>query len=335
MNNLNKRLCDEWNLNKNINPITKRNIKINGPVYNNLEKNCSNIGNVRNSRDKKKESLNICDEWFKNPNINPETKKSIKKNGQVYKKLLKLCDEKKVKSSKKVIKKSSSSDSSKTKELCNKWKKNPTINPETGYKIKIDGPKYNYFKSLCLNKKVKTPSPIKSKTPSFHTAPKSLSKSSYNTAKSSLSQYESIISKPNSISSDKSISKLSEEELKNILDKDSKLRKSIEKKVSQLNEIKKSKSSSYKSLSSSSPSVIKKPSKSSSKSSSSIINPYFYHDDNIYNKNKKSSEEIELEKVIIEEIKKSISDDVDKKRSKDSSNMDKGFLGKLFNIFGF
>jgi len=332
MNNLNKRLCDEWNLNKSINPITKRNIKINGPVYNNLEKNCNNIGNVKNSRDKKKESLNICDEWFKNPNINPETKKSIKKNGQVYKKLFKLCDEKKVKSSEKVSKKLSSSDSSKTKQLCDQWIKNPTINPETGYKIKIDGPKYNYFKSLCLNKKVKTPSPIKSKTPL-------LSKSSYNTPLSSFSQYESIISKPNSISSNKSISKLSEEELKNIFDKDPKLKKSIEKKLSELNEIKKSKSSSYKSLSSSKSSSsfksAKQPSKSSSKSSSSIINPYFYHDDNTYNRKKKSSEEIELESVIIEEIKKSISDDVDKKRSKDSSNMDKGFLGKLFNIFGF
>ena len=183
MNNLNKKLCDEWNSNKNINPITKRNIKSNGPVYNNIEKNCNKINSGTKKQTNKGEK-NICDEWLKNPSINPETGKSIKKNGPVFKKLTKLCKEK-------INKSKSSSDmsvSSKTKKLCSEWKNNPTINPETGYKIKIDGPKYNYFKNLCLNlnKKVKS----SSSNISYHTPPKSFSSSS--------SRYHSIISNPSS-----------------------------------------------------------------------------------------------------------------------------------------
>ena len=90
MINLNKKLCDEWDLNKNINPITKRNIKKNGPVYNNIEKKCKKI--TTNDDDK-----DICKEWLNNRNINPETGKLIKKNGSVYKKLLKLCEEQEIK----------------------------------------------------------------------------------------------------------------------------------------------------------------------------------------------------------------------------------------------
>ena len=33
-------LCNEWNLNRNINPITKRKIKPEGAIYKNLLKKC-------------------------------------------------------------------------------------------------------------------------------------------------------------------------------------------------------------------------------------------------------------------------------------------------------
>ena len=34
MNNLNIKLCNEWNSNKTVNPITKRNIKVNAlPIF--------------------------------------------------------------------------------------------------------------------------------------------------------------------------------------------------------------------------------------------------------------------------------------------------------------
>jgi hypothetical protein len=36
-------LCNEWNLNRNINPITKRKIKSEGAIYKNLLKNAIKI----------------------------------------------------------------------------------------------------------------------------------------------------------------------------------------------------------------------------------------------------------------------------------------------------
>ena len=323
MNNLNKKLCDEWNLNKSVNPITKRTIKVDGPVYNKIKKNCGK--NTSDNKTKKKEketkkskgsTKDICGLWLNNPSINPETGKSIKKNGPVYKKLLKLCDEKKIKSKTS----SSSTVSSKTRKICDEWKNNPTINPETGYKIKIDGPKYNYFKSLCLlniDKKVKSASQSLSvSTPSFHTAKKISSPSKYHSREKSLNDdFYSVKS---------SLSSMNNEDLKRIFDKDKKLKQSIFNKLKKLDNIKKS---SLKSKS--------KSSSSSSSITSSIINPYFYHNDDY--KPKKSSEEISLEKEIFDEIKSSLStSSTSSQKSKDSKEkMEQGFLGKLFNIFGF
>ena len=83
---------------------------------------------------------NVCKDWKKNPLVNPETGRKIKKNGPTYKKLKKKCSEKK----------SDNKD-------CNKWNKNPLVNPETNRKIKKDGPTYKKFAKKCGSPKKASP----------------------------------------------------------------------------------------------------------------------------------------------------------------------------------
>ena len=106
------KICDEFFKYPNINPKTKRSITENGKVYKDLVKECGDpLQSKERSRDKKqskkkspspKQSQDrsrdkkvspkksspknkICDEFFKNPIINPRTKRSITENGKVYK----------------------------------------------------------------------------------------------------------------------------------------------------------------------------------------------------------------------------------------------------------
>lgn len=71
--------CKDWKLNKNINPFTKRKIKIDGPVYKKIEKICNN------------DTDNKCNDWILNKNINPLTKRKIKIGGPTYKYYENLC----------------------------------------------------------------------------------------------------------------------------------------------------------------------------------------------------------------------------------------------------
>ena len=59
--------CKHWKSNKNINPFTKRKIKIGGPVYKKIEKICT-INDNDNDNDNEKK----CNEWILNKNINPD-----------------------------------------------------------------------------------------------------------------------------------------------------------------------------------------------------------------------------------------------------------------------
>jgi hypothetical protein len=322
MNKLNKILCDEWNSNKNINPITKRTIKSDGPVYNNIEKKCNKLNGsdvkvANKKKTGKKGIINICDEWLNNPNVNPETGKSIKKNGPVYKKLLKLCEEKKTNS------KTSSSASSKTMRLCDEWKKNKTVNPETGYKIKENGPKYNYFKELCmnLNKKVKSSSSHHFQTPKsssshhFHT-PKSSSHNSFHTAKSSFSD-------------------ISNRELLELFKENEELKRTIVNKFKKLHRLSASSSSKsnpstsyYSSQHSSSP-IHSNSSNNNNSNNSPVINPIFDKNDD-----KISSEEKRVANEIIDEIKDVIDNDKIKKES-NKEIIRNGFFDRLAYIIGF
>ena len=86
-----KELCDKWLINKNINPETSRKIKENGEVYKKLEKLCSLNQKLKPKKDVKITQKELCDKWLINKNINPETSRKIKENGEVYKKLEKIC----------------------------------------------------------------------------------------------------------------------------------------------------------------------------------------------------------------------------------------------------
>ena len=111
-------------------------------------------------KNKKLTQKELCDKWLVNKTINPETSRKIKENGEVYKKLEKLCSlNQKLKKDVKITQ----------KELCDKWLVNKTINPETSRKIKENGEVYKKLEKLCS---VKTAS-LKSsslKSSSFKTA---------------------------------------------------------------------------------------------------------------------------------------------------------------------
>jgi DNA-binding transcriptional regulator YhcF (GntR family) len=85
-------------------------------------------------KNKKLTKKELCDKWLINKTINPETSRKIKENGEVYKKLSKLCS-----LNQKLTK----------KELCDKWLINKTINPETSRKIKENGEVYKKLSKLC------------------------------------------------------------------------------------------------------------------------------------------------------------------------------------------
>jgi hypothetical protein len=106
-------------------------------------------------KNKKLTQKELCDKWLINKTINPETSRKIKENGEVYKKLEKLCSlNQKLKKDVKITQ----------KELCDKWLVNKTINPETSRKIKENGEVYKKLEKLCS---VKTAS---LKSSSFKTA---------------------------------------------------------------------------------------------------------------------------------------------------------------------
>ena len=93
-------------------------------------------------KNKKLTQKEICDKWLLNKNINPETLRKIKENGEVYKKLEKKC--------------SLNQKEKPKKEICDKWLANKTINPITLRKIKENGEIYKKLEKLCsLNQKEK------------------------------------------------------------------------------------------------------------------------------------------------------------------------------------
>jgi hypothetical protein len=93
MDKLNKKLCDEWNLNKNKNPITKRTIKPDGAIYKSILNKCSKINNDK----KELNQDDLCKKWKLDKTKNPETRRIIKVNGPIYNKFLKLCGENEIK----------------------------------------------------------------------------------------------------------------------------------------------------------------------------------------------------------------------------------------------
>jgi hypothetical protein len=93
---------------------------------------------------KRDEELRLCNEWLKNPLINPETGHGIVYKGPTYKNWEDRCKKMNLKL---VIKNVEIN-----KNICGLWQQNPSINPLTGRKIKIDGPAYLKLQKKCGDK---------------------------------------------------------------------------------------------------------------------------------------------------------------------------------------
>lgn len=92
--------CKAFLKNPTYNPITGRNIKIGGPVHRKLEQWCSDASPPRRVSRKTSEVFKsfeklkqICDEWNKNRNIDPVTRKRIVPADEVYKQLVSRCSQ--------------------------------------------------------------------------------------------------------------------------------------------------------------------------------------------------------------------------------------------------
>ena len=90
--------------------------------------------------------LDLCKEWLKNKNINPETKRKIKDTSPIYKKYLKLCNDD---NNNDDNNNDDNNNDDKIKNLCKEWIKNKNINPTTKRKIKDTSPIYKNYIKLC------------------------------------------------------------------------------------------------------------------------------------------------------------------------------------------
>lgn len=75
-----------WNNNRKFNPKTGRKIKINGPVYVEIESGWNKLQENSNF------SIQECKEWLSNKLVNPKTGKSITEEGFVYETIRNKCE---------------------------------------------------------------------------------------------------------------------------------------------------------------------------------------------------------------------------------------------------
>ena len=86
-----RRLCELWLNDPLVNPETGHDIERNGPTYSRWKEKCKIIGLSNKPINKCKMTYRKCQEWKKNPEINPETGRKIKINGPLYRKIEKQC----------------------------------------------------------------------------------------------------------------------------------------------------------------------------------------------------------------------------------------------------
>jgi len=94
-------------------------------------------------------AVKICDEWRKNPLVNPETKRAIKADGPKYKELQKLCKDKTSPPKGKEQSPPKGSPNLGISDICKKWFENKGVNPRTGAGIKVGGPTYLKLEKEC------------------------------------------------------------------------------------------------------------------------------------------------------------------------------------------
>lgn len=152
MNNI---TCNIFLRNPEINPLTGRKIKKNGPVYKKLMLQCSpekRCLDVEQSYQQISHDNYFFDKFLDNPEINPFTGRKIKKNGHVYKKLMvKFSD-----------------NFSQLKIMYNLWKNNKNINPFDGKRINYQENIYKIILKKCKQfEEIYTESTIVKKSVNF------------------------------------------------------------------------------------------------------------------------------------------------------------------------
>ena len=198
--------CNKWHNNPLINPISKRPIKKDGPIYKTFQKECASILKLSVKKNTNPiYNTDNCKKWRNNPLINPISKRAIKKDGPIYKTFQKECDNIKLSPKNKVIIKSSNNDDT---ELCKKWIANKLINPKTNKPIKLNGPLYKQYLLKCSKFLQSSKSPSSSSSSSSFKKPSSSKSSSSSSSKSSSIKVfsdSSSFKKPSSSSSSSSI----------------------------------------------------------------------------------------------------------------------------------
>ncbi len=186
---MNTEKCDEWVEQRQSpsprNPRTNRAIKIGGPKYKELDKDCDefikNSGGLQpsiisNRGNPQQQPESICDEWVEQRQSpsprNPRTRRAIKKDGPKYKELDIECNEfinegqqplidlssgpqESIRSNliRSITAMPSLTPSQIDQSICDEWveeRRNPNpINPLTQKSIKKDGPKYKELDQEC------------------------------------------------------------------------------------------------------------------------------------------------------------------------------------------
>jgi serine/threonine protein kinase len=129
-------VCDQWKLDKTINPRTNRKIKPTGKVYKDLETECTQrrrVGGFTGNLDLYSPK---CLKWRNNPVVNPTTGKKIKIRGPTYQKLEKECGP--------AVPQPATAEPN-----CDEWITNPSRNPKTGRAISPRGKIYQWYQKNC------------------------------------------------------------------------------------------------------------------------------------------------------------------------------------------
>jgi serine/threonine protein kinase len=151
-------VCDQWKLNKSINPRTNRKIKPTGKVYKDLETECASKSPTRR-RAGGPRNLDPyspkCLKWRNNPTVNPTTDRKIKIGGPTYQKLEEECGPPVAAPA---PPRAPPQNDKQAEPNCDEWRANPSMNPKTGRAISPRGKIYQWYQKNCGDVGTGTPS---------------------------------------------------------------------------------------------------------------------------------------------------------------------------------
>lgn len=141
-------VCDQWKLNKLVNPRTNRTIKPTGKVYKDLEVECA--GTAGKPPPRRNQYSPKCLNWRNKPDVNPTTGRKIKIGGPTYRTLEQECG---------AAAQPQQQQQAATIQVdeCDEWKANSTKNPRTGRTISPQGKIYQWYQKNCGDVGVRNP----------------------------------------------------------------------------------------------------------------------------------------------------------------------------------